>query len=82
MEIPGGMPKPLAILLVSSGIDYFHGNIPESPDLQSAYERAQKQNADEGKDFDAAPDAEQHQCGDCGKLTHTHPFCDIHMTPA
>jgi len=30
--------------MVSSGIDYFHGNFPESPDVQSAYERAQKQN--------------------------------------
>jgi hypothetical protein len=33
-----------SILLVSSGIDYFRGNFPESPDLQTAIEHAQKQN--------------------------------------
>ncbi len=43
-RIPGSSAERRAILLVSSGIDYFHGNFPESPDLQSAYERAQKQN--------------------------------------
>jgi hypothetical protein len=32
------------ILLVSSGIDYFHGNFPTSPDLDSTIERAQKEN--------------------------------------
>ncbi len=30
--------------MVSSGIDYFHGNFPESPDVDSAYTRAQKEN--------------------------------------
>jgi hypothetical protein len=43
-RIPGSSAERRSILLVSSGIDYFHGNFPESPDLQSAYERAQKQN--------------------------------------
>lgn len=32
------------ILLVSSGIDYFHGNFPTSPDLDTTIERAQKEN--------------------------------------
>jgi hypothetical protein len=43
-RLPGSSAERRSILLVSSGIDYFHGNYPESPDLQSAYERAQKQN--------------------------------------
>jgi hypothetical protein len=34
----------LSILLLSSGIDYFHGNFPTSPDLDSVIQRAQKQN--------------------------------------
>lgn len=33
-----------SILLVSSGIDYFHGNFPTSPDLDTTMEHAQKQN--------------------------------------
>lgn len=33
-----------SILLISSGIDYFRGNFPTSPDLQTAFEHAQKQN--------------------------------------
>jgi hypothetical protein len=33
-----------SILLFSSGIDYFHGNFPTSPDLQSVIDRAQKEN--------------------------------------
>jgi hypothetical protein len=43
-RLPGSSADRRSILLVSSGIDYFHGNFPESPDLQSAYERAQKEN--------------------------------------
>lgn len=33
-----------SILVISSGIDYFHGNFPTSPDLDPTIERAQKQN--------------------------------------
>jgi hypothetical protein len=33
-----------SILLISSGIDYFHGNYPTSPDLETTFEHAQKQN--------------------------------------
>jgi hypothetical protein len=33
-----------SILLISSGIDYFHGNFPTSPDLDLTIEHAQKQN--------------------------------------
>jgi len=33
-----------SILLVSSGIDYFHGNFPTSPDLDTTIEHAQKEN--------------------------------------
>lgn len=33
-----------SILLFSSGIDYFHGNFPTSPDLDSVIQRAQKEN--------------------------------------
>lgn len=43
-RLPAGPNERRSILLLSSGIDYFHGNFPESPDLQSAYERAQKEN--------------------------------------
>lgn len=43
-RLPGSSADRRSILLVSSGIDYFHGNFPESPDVQSAYERAQKEN--------------------------------------
>jgi len=37
-------PDRRSILLLSSGIDYFHGNYPTSPDLQATIERAQKEN--------------------------------------
>ena len=43
-RLPAGPTERRSILLISSGIDYFHGNFPESPDLQSTYERAQKEN--------------------------------------
>jgi len=33
-----------SILLLSSGIDYFHGNFPTSPDLDAVVQRAQKEN--------------------------------------
>jgi len=33
-----------SILLLSSGIDYIHGNFPTSPDLETAIELAQKEN--------------------------------------
>ena len=43
-RLPAGPTERRSILLISSGIDYFHGNFPESPDVQSVYERAQKEN--------------------------------------
>src|SRR6266576_3398547 len=43
-RLPSGPTERRSILLISSGIDYFNGNFPESPDLQSTYERAQKEN--------------------------------------
>ncbi|HKW65217.1 MAG TPA: hypothetical protein VJN89_21875 [Candidatus Acidoferrum sp.] len=43
-RLPAGPTERRSILLISSGVDYFHGNFPESPDLESAYERAQKEN--------------------------------------
>ena len=43
-RLPSGPTERRSILLISSGIDYFHGNSLESPDLQSTYERAQKEN--------------------------------------
>jgi hypothetical protein len=43
-RLPAGPAERRSILMISSGVDYFHGNFPESPDLQSAYERAQKEN--------------------------------------
>ncbi len=43
-RLPASSAERRSILMVSSGIDYFHGNFPESPDVQSAYERAQKLN--------------------------------------
>lgn len=43
-RLPSGPAERRSILLISSGIDYFHGNFPESPDLQATYERAQKEN--------------------------------------
>ena len=33
-----------SILLISSGIDYFYGNFPTSPEVQTSIEHAQKQN--------------------------------------
>jgi hypothetical protein len=43
-RLPAGPTERRSILMISSGVDYFHGNFPESPDLQSTYERAQKEN--------------------------------------
>ena len=43
-RLPAGPTERRSIVMFSSGVDYFHGNSPESPDLQSAYERAQKEN--------------------------------------
>jgi hypothetical protein len=43
-RLPGSPTDRRSILMLSSGVDYFHGNFPESPDAQSAYERAQKEN--------------------------------------
>lgn len=43
-RLPVGPAERRSILMFSSGIDYFQGNSPESPELQSAYERAQKEN--------------------------------------
>ena len=43
-RLPAGPTERRSILMLSSGIDYFHGNFPESPDAQTAYERAQKEN--------------------------------------
>ena len=43
-RLPSGPTERRSILLISSGIDYFRGNFPESPDLESTYERAQKEN--------------------------------------
>ena len=43
-RLPAGPTERRSILLISSGVDYFHGNFPESPDLESVYERAQKEN--------------------------------------
>lgn len=43
-RLPGESTDRRSILLLSSGIDYFHGNFPESPDLDSTIERAEKQN--------------------------------------
>ena len=33
-----------SVLLLSSGVDYFHGNFPTSPDLDTTIEQAQKRN--------------------------------------
>ena len=43
-RLPARPAERRSILMFSSGVDYFHGNFPESPDLQTAYERAQKEN--------------------------------------
>jgi hypothetical protein len=48
-------PDRHSILLVSSGIDYFHGNFPTSPDLDATIEHAQKQNINVWSIY--APDA-------------------------
>ena len=39
-----GPTERRSILMISSGVDYFHGNFPESPDVESTYERAQREN--------------------------------------
>ena len=43
-RLPGTPRDRRSILLVSSGIDYLHGNFPTSPDLDSTIEQAQKRN--------------------------------------
>jgi len=43
-RLPGKSTDRRSILLISSGVDYFHGNFPESPDLDSVDTRAQKEN--------------------------------------
>lgn len=43
-RFPGESADRRSILLLSSGIDYFHGNFPESPDLDATVERAQTLN--------------------------------------
>lgn len=43
-RLPAGPTERRSIVMISSGIDYFHGNFPESPDVESTYERAQKEN--------------------------------------
>jgi hypothetical protein len=43
-RLPSGPTERRSILMLSSGIDYFRGNFPTSPDVDSAYNRAQKEN--------------------------------------
>jgi hypothetical protein len=43
-RLPAGPTERRSILMLSSGIDYFHGNFPTSPDAESAFTRAQKEN--------------------------------------
>lgn len=43
-RLPAGPNERRSIVMISSGIDYFHGNFPESPDIESTYQRAQKEN--------------------------------------
>jgi hypothetical protein len=43
-RMPGSQDDRRSIILVSSGIDYFHGNFPTSPDLDTTIEHAQKEN--------------------------------------
>jgi VWFA-related protein len=43
-RLPAGPAERRSIVMISSGIDYFHGNFPESPDVESTYEHAQKEN--------------------------------------
>src|SRR5260370_322343 len=50
-----------SILLISSGIDYFRGNFPSSPDVDSTFQRAQKQNINIWSIY--APDAEHRSRG-------------------
>lgn len=43
-RLPGTSRDRRSVLLISSGIDYFHGNFPTSPDLDTTIEQAQKRN--------------------------------------
>ena len=43
-RLPGTPRERRSVLLLSSGIDYFHGNFPTSPDLDTTIEQAQKRN--------------------------------------
>jgi len=43
-RLPGTPRDRRSVLLISSGIDYFHGNFPSSPDLDTTIESAQKRN--------------------------------------
>jgi len=43
-RLPGTPRDRRSVLLISSGIDYFHGNFPTSPDLDATIEQAQKRN--------------------------------------
>ena len=43
-RLPAGPTERRSILMLSSGIDYFHGNFPTSPDAETAFTRAQKEN--------------------------------------
>ena len=43
-RLPGTPRERRSVLLLSSGIDYFHGNFPTSPDLDRTIEQAQKRN--------------------------------------
>lgn len=43
-RMPAEPTERRSILMISSGVDYFYGNFPESQELQPAYERAQKEN--------------------------------------
>jgi hypothetical protein len=43
-RLPGTPRDRRSVLLISSGIDYFHGNFPTSPDLDTTIEQAQKRN--------------------------------------
>src|SRR5215467_4462617 len=54
-RLPGTPGDRRSILLVSSGIDYFHGNFPTSPDLDTTIEQAQKRNINVWSIY--APDA-------------------------
>ena len=43
-RLPAGPTERRSILMLSSGIDYFHGNFPTSPDAETAFTHAQKEN--------------------------------------